>query len=100
MRSQLHQSVPPQFSARTGFNGGKAFSTERTEMMKINTAAAVLISLALAACGQSRSQTQSAPPPPPKVEIAKPVTRMIAELDQYVGRFVSVESVEVRARIA
>jgi RND family efflux transporter MFP subunit len=69
-------------------------------MMKIYTAAAVLISLALAACGQSRSQTQSAPPPPPKVEIAKPVTRMIADLDQYVGRFVSVESVEVRARVA
>ena len=69
-------------------------------MMKINTAAAVLISLALAACGQSRSQTQSAPPPPPKVEIAKPVTRMVADLDQYVGRFVSVESVEVRARVA
>jgi len=23
---QPHQSVPPQFSTRTGFNGGKAFS--------------------------------------------------------------------------
>jgi RND family efflux transporter MFP subunit len=69
-------------------------------MMKIITAAAVPIGLALAACGPSHSQTQSAPPPPPKVAIAKPVTRMIADLDQYVGRFVSLESVEVRARVA
>jgi RND family efflux transporter MFP subunit len=69
-------------------------------MMKIIAAAIISISLALAGCDRGRSQTQSAPPPPPKVTIAKPVTRMIADLDQYVGRFVSLESVEVRARVA
>jgi len=69
-------------------------------MMKIIAAAVVPISLALSACDQSHSQTQAAPPPPPKVTIAKPVTRTIADHDHYVGRFVSLESVEVRARVA
>jgi RND family efflux transporter MFP subunit len=54
----------------------------------------------LAACGQSASQPQSAAPPPPQVTVAKPVTKMIAEQDEYVGRFVAVESVEVRARVS
>jgi hypothetical protein len=41
---------------------------------------------------------QSAAPPPPQVTVAKPVSKMIADEDEYVGRFVAVESVEVRAR--
>ncbi len=53
---------------------------------------------ALAACGQSQSQPQ-AMPPPPQVTIAKPTSKMIADQDEYVGRFVAVESVEVRARV-
>jgi RND family efflux transporter MFP subunit len=54
---------------------------------------------ALAACGESQSQPQTATPPPPQVTIAKPVSKMIADQDEYVGRFVAVESVEVRARV-
>src|SRR5258708_9988371 len=53
----------------------------------------------LAACGQSQSQPQAAAPPPPQVTIAKPTSKMIADQDEYVGRFVAVESVEVRARV-
>jgi RND family efflux transporter MFP subunit len=53
----------------------------------------------LSACGQSQSQPQAAAPPPPQVTIAKPVSKMIAEQDEYVGRFVAVESVEMRARV-
>jgi multidrug efflux pump subunit AcrA (membrane-fusion protein) len=67
-------------------------------MMKFMTAAIVPIGLALAGCEQSQSQAQHAPPP--KVTIAKPATRMIEGQDQYVGRFVALESVEVRARVA
>jgi len=58
----------------------------------------LLVVPALAACGQSRSQPQAAPPPP-QVTIAKPTSKMIADQDEYVGRFVAVESVEVRARV-
>ena len=59
----------------------------------------ILLVPALAACGQSQSQPQAAAPPPPQVTIAKPTSKMIAEQDEYVGRFVAVESVEVRARV-
>src|SRR5712691_2170701 len=59
----------------------------------------LLVVPALAACGQSRSQPQAAPPPP-QVTVAKPVSKMIADQDEYVGRFVAVESVEVRARVS
>jgi RND family efflux transporter MFP subunit len=53
----------------------------------------------LAACSQGRSQPQASAPPPPQVTIAKPTSKMIADQDEYVGRFVAVESVEVRARV-
>jgi RND family efflux transporter MFP subunit len=63
-------------------------------------AAIVMVAPALAACGQSQSQPKSAAPPPPQVTIAKPVARQIADQDEYVGRFVAVDSVEVRARVS
>jgi RND family efflux transporter MFP subunit len=59
----------------------------------------ILLLPVLAACGQSQSQPQASPPPPPQVTIAKPVSKMVADQDEYVGRFVAVESVEVRARV-
>ena len=69
-------------------------------MRKTSIAAIVAILPALAACGQGQSQPQAATPAPPKVTVAKPVSRMIADQDEYVGRFVAVESVEVRARVS
>ena len=61
--------------------------------------AAVLIALAavLAGCGQGQKQ---AAPPPPKVTVAEPVKRTIVDQDEYVGRFVAVDFVEVRARVS
>jgi RND family efflux transporter MFP subunit len=59
----------------------------------------LLLLPALAACGQSQSQPQAAAPPPPQVTIAKPTSKIIANQDEYVGCFVAVESVEVRARV-
>ena len=59
----------------------------------------VLIGLApvLAACGQSQQQ---AAPPPPQVTVAKPVKRILVDQDEYVGRFVPIDVVEVRARVS
>src|SRR5919197_1747576 len=59
----------------------------------------VLIGLApvLAACGQG---PQQAAPPPPKVTVAKPVKRTIVDQDEYVGRFVAIDVVEMRARVS
>jgi RND family efflux transporter MFP subunit len=62
-------------------------------------AAPLLMSAAvLAGCGQA--QKQAAAPPPPKVTVAKPIKRTIIDHDAYVGRFVAVDSVEVRARVS
>lgn len=38
-------------------------------------------------------------PPSPKVTVARPVVREVIEWDEYTGRLVAVESVEVRARV-
>jgi RND family efflux transporter MFP subunit len=61
-------------------------------------AATVLALLAplLVQCGESKQ----AGPPPPQVTVAKPFKRMIVDMDEYVGRFVAVNSVEVRARVS
>jgi multidrug efflux system membrane fusion protein len=60
--------------------------------------AAALAAAALAGC--SESPNQAAAPPPPAVTVANPVKRSITDQDEYVGRFVAVDSVEVRARLS
>jgi multidrug efflux system membrane fusion protein len=71
--------------------------------MSTRTAARTLalglpVALALAGCGEQ--QRPAAAAPPPAVTIAKPVKRTIADRDEYVGRFVAVDAVEVRARLS
>jgi RND family efflux transporter MFP subunit len=53
---------------------------------------------ALAGCGEA--QKQSSAPPPPTVTVAKPVERTVVDQDEYVGRFVAVDSVEIRSRVS
>ena len=67
--------------------------------MKKMILAAIIAAPVLAGCGQSQSKPQPVPAPP-QVTIAKPVSKPVAEQDEYVGRFVAVESVEVRARVS
>jgi RND family efflux transporter MFP subunit len=61
--------------------------------------AAVVLS-ALAGCGQGQQQKQAGPPPPPAVTVVSPVQRTVVDEDEYVGRFVAVDTVEVRARLS
>ena len=61
--------------------------------------ALVLMAHALASCSDSRPGAGAAPPPPP-VTVAHPLQKTITEWDEYTGRFVAVESVEVRARVS
>ena len=66
----------------------------------VRPAAALAILAALpmlAGCGRSEPQ---AAPPPPAVTVAKPVERNVVDQDEYVGRFVAVDSVEVRSRVS
>jgi multidrug efflux system membrane fusion protein len=60
--------------------------------------AVTLALLALAGCSEGARQTSA--PPPPNVTVAKPAQRAIVDQDEYVGRFVAVDAVEVRARVS
>jgi membrane fusion protein, multidrug efflux system len=62
--------------------------------------AALLASLALALAGCSEAPKAPPAPPPPAVTVAHPVKRTIVDQDEYVGRFVAVQVVEVRARVS
>jgi RND family efflux transporter MFP subunit len=57
------------------------------------------ILLLLVGCSES-PQRQASAPPPPAVTVANPVKRVVVDLDEYVGRFVAVDSVEIRARVS
>lgn len=56
---------------------------------------AVAAALALASCGRP----EAPPPAPPAVTVANPVIRTVQEWDEYTGRFVAIDSVEVRPRV-
>jgi len=61
-------------------------------------AAAILLMVGVAGCDQQKQQGGG--PPPPAVTVANPVERKIVDYDEYVGRFVAVSAVEVRARVS
>jgi membrane fusion protein, multidrug efflux system len=61
---------------------------------------ALVLTGALAGCSRSSSQAQGAPPAPPQVTVAQPLKKMVADEEDYVGRFVAVDAVEVRARVS
>jgi len=58
-----------------------------------------LAGLALLLAGCERPQAAPAPAPP-KVAVSRPVVREVIEWDEYTGRLVAVESVEIRARVS
>src|SRR6185295_19739881 len=60
-------------------------------------AVAVASACLLAGCGEGPKQAAA---PPPKVTVAKPTQRTIVDQDEYVGRFVPVDVVEIRARVS
>ena len=60
--------------------------------------AALALATFVVGCGESPQK--AGPPPPPAVTVAKASTRSVTDFDEYVGRFVAVNSVEVRARVS
>jgi RND family efflux transporter MFP subunit len=57
----------------------------------------IALAVLLAGCGESQ---KAAAPPDPVVTVANPVRRTVVDQDEYVGRFVAVDSVEIRARVS
>ncbi|HMK78481.1 MAG TPA: efflux RND transporter periplasmic adaptor subunit [Xanthobacteraceae bacterium] len=58
----------------------------------------VLLAGGLAGCGEGAPKQFA--PPPPNVTVAKPQKSQVTDYDEYVGRFVAVDMVEVRARVS
>src|SRR5271155_3501365 len=58
---------------------------------------AAALSVTLAGCGQGQQQNAQALP---VVTVANPVQRTVVDQDEYVGRFVAVDSVEIRSRLS
>src|SRR6516162_3105021 len=54
--------------------------------------------LALAACSEAPKQASALPPP--AVTVAKPIERTVVDQDEYVRRFVAVDTVEIRSRVS
>lgn len=52
----------------------------------------------LTACGDTAQKPPA--PPPPQVTVAKPVKQTVVDQDEYVGRFVAVDLVEIRSRVS
>jgi RND family efflux transporter MFP subunit len=72
------------------------------EYMPTSTPVRVVVLAALVllvGCSES-PQKQAAAPPPPNVTVAKPTKRVVVDQDEYVGRFVAIDSVEIRARVS
>jgi RND family efflux transporter MFP subunit len=61
---------------------------------------AFLLALAPALIGCGQGAPQQAAPPPPVVTVAKPTKQTVTDYDEYVGRFVAVDMVEIRARVS
>ncbi|MBS0240730.1 MAG: efflux RND transporter periplasmic adaptor subunit [Proteobacteria bacterium] len=59
-----------------------------------------LLTLPLASCDRASTTANQQKPPPPQVTVAQPLQRMVTQQDEQVGRFVAVDSVEVRARVS
>ncbi|MDB5364819.1 MAG: efflux transporter periplasmic adaptor subunit [Rhodospirillales bacterium] len=58
---------------------------------------ALLASLFLAGCDDPSGQVK---PPPPTVTVAKPLSRVVNDWDEFTGRFEAVDEVELRARVS
>src|SRR6266480_3004962 len=76
--------------------GNSAPKTRVTALMA--RLAAALLATALVGCGQG--QQQGGAQNLPVVTVAKPVQRTVVDQDEYVGRFVAVDSVDIRSRLS
>jgi RND family efflux transporter MFP subunit len=62
--------------------------------------ASLLMGLALTGCDGEPPRAAPAPPPPPQVTVVRPIAKQVTEQNEFVGRFVAVDSVEIRARVS
>src|SRR5450830_1451510 len=78
-------------------NGFRNVNLPRIPATSRRLSVALALATLVASCGERPPQGG---PPPPAVTVAKPVKQTVVDYDEYVGRFVAVNSVEVRARVS
>ncbi|MEJ1960635.1 MAG: efflux RND transporter periplasmic adaptor subunit [Gammaproteobacteria bacterium] len=59
-----------------------------------------LSSLLIAGCARNEAAPAAVAPPAPQVSVAQVLSRPVTEFDEFTGRFVAVERVEVRPRVS
>jgi membrane fusion protein, multidrug efflux system len=82
------------------FDGGKAmirYPVPTRANLCVRAAMVALSAVVVAGCGEGQ---RASTPPPPTVTVAMPSKRTIVDQDEYVGRFVAINVVEVRARVS
>jgi membrane fusion protein, multidrug efflux system len=60
----------------------------------------ILALAAVAGCDSHEEEATSAPDAPPAVAVIAPVRREVTDWDEFTGRFVSTERIELRARVS
>ena len=77
-----------------------SFAVRPRNQVAIGRAAIVLaLAASVASCGDSQQQ-KAAGPPPQMVTVSVPTKRTVFDFDEYVGRFVALNLVEMRARVS
>ena len=78
-------------------NGSRSANSLQIPAVLRRMCVTLALATLVASCGEHPPQGG---PPPPAVTVAKPVKQTVVDYDEYVGRFVAVNSVEVRARVS
>ncbi|MDO9381695.1 MAG: efflux RND transporter periplasmic adaptor subunit [Hyphomicrobiaceae bacterium] len=67
----------------------------------LSSAALFALAVSLSGCGEGDTKAKAAEAPPaPQVTVSKPTKKFVSDNDEYVGRFVAMDYVEVRARVS
>ena len=72
-------------------------SNREAPRSRARSVAALAAFLGLAGCAQEKPSTP--PPRPPVVKVAKPISREVADFEDFVGQTMAVMTIDVRARV-
>ena len=105
MRGQLGRTDTYAPKPKHGFTvssdpGGEGLMRLKSSVVKSLVTVLALSVLALAGCARNEAATATAAPPAPQVSVAQVLARQVTEFDEFTGRFVAVERVEVRPRVS
>ena len=80
----------------------KALARSGTGIPVLALAASMLVALAMVGCGSKAADNAEGAgmPPPPEVSVATVLSKEVRQWDEFTGRVVAVETVELRPRVS